>query len=44
VGLNHTVSNVKFSQSATSLLGIIKAYEEQHYDQAFKEFKAMEEA
>jgi tRNA A-37 threonylcarbamoyl transferase component Bud32 len=45
-GLNHTVYNVKFSQSVSNkpALTIIKAYKEQCYDQAFNEFKAMKEA
>jgi tRNA A-37 threonylcarbamoyl transferase component Bud32 len=46
VGLNHTVYNVEFSKSASDkpTFGVIKAYEEQCYDQAFNEFKAMEKA
>jgi tRNA A-37 threonylcarbamoyl transferase component Bud32 len=45
-GSNHTVFIVKFSQSVSDMpaFGIIKAYEEQCYDQAFKEFQAMEKA
>jgi tRNA A-37 threonylcarbamoyl transferase component Bud32 len=45
-GSNHTVFIVKFSQSISDMpaFGIIKAYEEQCYDQAFKEFQAMEKA
>jgi tRNA A-37 threonylcarbamoyl transferase component Bud32 len=46
VGLNHTVHIVKFSQDVSDMpvFGVIKAYEEQNYDQAFNEFKAMEKA